>query len=99
MKLSKFLRKEIVTKALKLPRFRKLGAPPRGLKPIRRLSLEGSNSTGRISPTESLDSRGGERRGSERRGSGTSKREDRLRGADLASSKGSLGSPGGSPSK
>ena len=75
MKLSKFLRKEVVTKALKLQRFRKLGAPPRGLKPIRRLSLEGSNSTGRISPTESLESRGGaERIGSERRGSG-SKRE------------------------
>lgn len=36
MKLQKFLRKEVVSKALKMTRFRKLGAPPRGLKSIRR---------------------------------------------------------------
>jgi len=35
MKLSRFLHKEIVSLALKLLRFRKLGAPPKGLKPLR----------------------------------------------------------------
>ena len=35
MKLSQFLRKEVVSAALKMLRFRKLGAPPKGLKPLK----------------------------------------------------------------
>ncbi|GMH78417.1 hypothetical protein TL16_g07793 [Triparma laevis f. inornata] len=41
MKLQKFLRKEIISHALSMQRFRKLGAPPKGLKPLRRASMSG----------------------------------------------------------
>ena len=34
MKLNTFLRKKIVPKAMKMDKFRRLGAPPKGLKPL-----------------------------------------------------------------